>query len=245
MTANSRASVKGGSRAVLRALMAGCFAVTLAGCYQTEVAMKEYPSDFRQRHPIVLREGAQNVDILLGRNRGGLTPSQRADVASFAQAWRKESGSGIVIEVPKGGPTDHAAADAAREIRSLFAAMDVPSNAVYERSYRPSKTSLASIRLNYTKLIAEAGPCGEWPRDLGPTWESGNAENQPYWNLGCASQRNLAAMVDNPADLVQPRGEIPAYAPRRSVVLDKYRKGENPSGTYTGYETGKISELGK
>jgi hypothetical protein len=28
-------------------------------------------------------------------------------------------------------------------------------------------------------------------------------------------------------------------------VLDKYTKGTNPSGTYTGYETGKISDLGK
>ena len=56
--------------------------------YQTEVAEKEYPTDYRQRHPIVLRQGAQNVDILLGRNRGGLTASQRADVVSFAQAWR-------------------------------------------------------------------------------------------------------------------------------------------------------------
>ena len=104
MTAITRASAKGGSKTVLRALWASCFAVTLAGCYQTEVAQKEYPNDYRQRHPIVLREGAQKIDILLGRNRGGLTPSQRADVVSFAQAWRKEAGSGIIIQVPKGRP---------------------------------------------------------------------------------------------------------------------------------------------
>src|SRR4029078_4542713 len=120
MTAIITAWVRGRSRAVLRALMASCVAVTLAGCYQTEVAQKEYPTDYRQRHPIVLREGAQNVDILLGRNRGGLTPSQRADAVSFAQVWRQEAGSGIIIEVPKGGPTAHAASDATREIRSIF-----------------------------------------------------------------------------------------------------------------------------
>jgi pilus assembly protein CpaD len=51
--------------------------------------------------------------------------------------------------------------------------------------------------------------------------------------------------VDNPADLVQPRGEMPAYAPRRSVVVEHYRKGENPSGTYVGYDVGKISDVGK
>jgi pilus assembly protein CpaD len=52
-------------------------------------------------------------------------------------------------------------------------------------------------------------------------------------------------MVDNPADLVQPRGEGPGYPQRRTVAIDKFRKGENPSGTYTGYDTGKISDLGK
>jgi pilus assembly protein CpaD len=46
-------------------------------------------------------------------------------------------------------------------------------------------------------------------------------------------------------DLVQPRGEAPAYAARRSVAIDKYRQGQDPSGTYTGYDKGKISDLGK
>ena len=70
-------------------------------------------------------------------------------------------------------------------------------------------------------------------------------DNREYYNLGCATQRNLAAMVDNPADLIQPRGEGPAYSARRSVALDKYRKGENPAGIYDRYEQGKISDLGK
>ncbi len=142
-------------------------------------------------------------------------------------------------------PDAEAAADAIREIRSILAAIGVPSNAIYVRHYRPTRYALASIKLNYSRLVAEAGPCGQWPADLGPSLNSGDFENQPYWNLGCASQRNLAAMVDNPADLLQPRGEVPPYAPRRTVVLDRYKKGENPSGTYVGYDTGKISDLGK
>ena len=56
-------------------------------------------------------------------------------------------------------------------------------------------------------------------------------------------------MVDNPADLVQPRGETPAYTARRSVAMDKYRKGNSPSGTYpgssSGYDSSKLSDVGK
>jgi pilus assembly protein CpaD len=182
---------------------------------------------------------------MIGRNRGGLTASQRADVFSFAQAWRDEAGSGIIIDTPHGGPIAHAASDSMREIRSIFAAAGVPSKAIYVRSYKPTRFSLASIKLNYTRLVADAGPCGQWPTDLGPVLNSGYIENRPYWNLGCASQRNLAAMVDNPTDLIQPRGETPSYAPRRSVVLERYRKGESPAGAYVGYDVGKISDVGK
>jgi pilus assembly protein CpaD len=52
-------------------------------------------------------------------------------------------------------------------------------------------------------------------------------------------------MVDNPADLIQPRGEAPSYSARRSVAIEKYRKGESPSGQYVGYDSGKISDLAK
>ena len=231
-------------RLTLRLLAAVGFAATLAGCYQKTPVTAEYPVDYRQRHPIVLREGVQDVEVMVGRNRGGLTPSQRADMVSFAQAWRRESGSGIIIEVPRGGPTDRAAAGSMSEIRSILAAVGVPSNAVYLRHYVPGRNALASIKLRYSKLTAEAGPCGQWPVDLGPILNSDFIENRPYWNLGCASQRNLAAMVDNPTDLVQPRGETPAYAARRSIALERYRIGQSPSSAYAGYES-KISDVGK
>jgi pilus assembly protein CpaD len=245
MTAIYTATVGRRGRAALRLLAAVGLASMLAGCYQSQVAQQNYPTDYRERHPITLKEGDRRVEVFLGRNRGGLNPAQRADVLSFAQLWKREATSGIVIDVPKGGPTDHAAADSMREIHSILAASGVPRSAVYVRDYRPSATSLVSIKINYTKMVAEAGPCGKWPENLGAGQDASFQDNRPYWNLGCAYQRNMASMLDNPADLVQPRGEQPAYSARRSVSIDKYRKGENPSGAYVGYDTGKISDLGK
>ena len=95
------------------------------------------------------------------------------------------------------------------------------------------------------KVMADAGPCGLWPYDLGPTYDREHYENRQYYNLGCANQRNLAAMVDNPSDLVQPRSEIPSYTGRRTTVLDKHHRGE-PSGTvYPDAGKGKISDVGQ
>jgi pilus assembly protein CpaD len=246
MTAFLTTLAKRRGTTALRALAVVGLATSLAGCYMQRVAQEAYPNDYHERHPITLKEREHTVEIFLGRSRGGLSPSQRADVLSFAQFWRREATSGIVVDVPQGGPTDRAAADSIREVQSIFAASGVPRNAVYVRGYQPLNSSLASIKINYSKLAADAGPCGLWPHDLGPSLDQTYNENRPYWNLGCASQRNLAAMVDNPADLVQPRGESPSYTARRSVVIDKYRKGDvSPSGKYDGYDSGKISEIGK
>ncbi len=231
----------------LRALAVVGLATSLAGCYSTQqVTQAPYPDDYHQRHPITLREREQTVEVFVGRNRGGLTPNQRADVLSFAQAWHREATSGIIVDVPHSRPIDRASAESMREIQSIFAASGVPRTAIYMRPYKAPDPTLASIKLNYAKLAAEAGPCGLWPNDLGVSLDPSYTENRSYWNFGCANQRNLAAMVANPEDLVQPRGEAPPYAPRRSVAIDHYRKGENPSGTYPGdYDKAKISDLGK
>jgi pilus assembly protein CpaD len=105
---------------------------------------------------------------------------------------------------------------------------------------------MAAIRLSYPKMSATAGPCGLWPDDLGPTIKNKNwFDNKPDWNFGCAYQRNMAAMVDNPADLVQPRSETPSYTARRTAFFDKYRKGTSTAITYPEADKAKLSDTGK
>lgn len=247
MTAiNAAANNKRGIRA-FRALAVIGVAASLAGCYQQDAWHNPYPYDYRVRHPISLHEGERTVEVLVGRNRGGLTPSQRADVLSFAQVWRREANSGIIVDAPNRGPIARAATVSVREITSILVASGIPRRAIYVRHYRSPNHALSSIKLTYAKVVAEAGPCGLWPHNLGPTLDYDYSANRPYWNFGCASQHNLAEMVENPTDFVQPRGESPAYTARRTVALDKYRQGNNPSGTYSGYETssGQISGVGK
>ena len=229
------------------AIAAMALAVTLAGCVTDRpVVADDYPTDIRQRHPIAIREGQQTLDLMIGVDRGGLLPAQRAEVIAFAAGWRREGTGGIVIGLPSGTPNERAAKDALREVRSILAAAGVPPRAVAVRPYRPADpVKLATLRLDYPRMIAEAGPCGLWPRDLGPSTDGDDARNRPYWNFGCANQRNLAAMVEDPADLAQPRAETPASAARRAVMLDKYRKGENPSTNYGNANQGKISDLGQ
>jgi pilus assembly protein CpaD len=91
-----------------------------------------------------------------------------------------------------------------------------------------------------------AGPCGLWPEDLGPSIKDKSYfENKSYYNFGCAYQRNMAAMIDNPADLVQPRSETPAYTMRRTEGFEKYRQGTTTATAYPESDKAKLSETGK
>jgi pilus assembly protein CpaD len=221
-------------------------AATLAGCYTTRDTSNDVPIDYRQRHPITLQERDRTVNIFIGNNRSGLTPAQRADVLAFAHVWKREATGGVLIDVPSGTANERAAAESVHEIQSILAAAGVPATGMMVRPYQPSDPrKLATVRLSYPRIAAEAGPCGLWPNDLGLSEWAVQKENGPYWNLGCASQRNLAAMVDNPADLVQPRGETSAYGARRTVVLDHFRKGEPTATNYPNADKGKISDVGK
>ncbi len=226
------------------ALLAGGW---LAGCKTTETAdTVPYPYDYKQRHPIVVQEGTRTVELFVGRRRAGLTPPQRADVNAFALRWQRDSTGGIVIGIPTGTGNEHAAHDTVPEIRGILVAAGVPENGIMVRPWPGGDPArLTPIVLEYPRMTATAGPCGLWPNDLGPGAGIDYITNAPYYNLGCSQQRNLAAMVDNPADLLQPRGEDPPYAARRSVVLDKYRKGETTATQYPDNDKNKISDVGK
>jgi pilus assembly protein CpaD len=229
----------------LRILAVTGLALVLSGCYVQKNTAGDIPYDYRKRHPITLKEAEKTVEILIGTNRGGLSEGQGADVLSFARLWKREATGGIVIDVPAGTSNEVAANGALREIRSILATVGVPPHVVSIRPYQTEPDKLATIKLNFSKIVATAGPCGLWPGDLGPVAEPAYQENRPYWNLGCATQRNLASMVANPADLVQPRGEDPISTQRRSVVLDKYRKGESTNTQYRNEDRGKLSDIGK
>jgi pilus assembly protein CpaD len=228
--------------------LVGLAVVLGAGTHTDDaVTTASVPDDYRLRHPIAIQEADRSVVIFIGHARGGLSAEQRADVMGLAQTWLHEGTGAIIADLPVDTPNARAAADSLREIQSLLAAAGVPPRGLAVRRYHPEDPrQMATIRLNYPKISAVAGPCGLWPEDLGPSIKDKSYfENKSYYNFGCAYQRNMAAMVDNPADLVQPRTETPAYTPRRTEAFEKYRKGTVTTTSYPEATTAKLSDTGK
>ena len=223
-------------------------AVVLGACTHTdEMTTASVPEDYRLRHPIAIQETERAVVIFVGHARGGLSATQRADVMGLAQIWLQEGTGAIIADMPIGTPNSHAVADSLHEIQALLSAAGVPPRGLVVRNYHAADPrQMATIRLNYPKISAVVGPCGLWPEDLGPSIKDKSyLENRSYYNVGCAYQRDMAAMIDNPSDLVQPRPETPAYTIRRTEGFEKYRKGNPTTTSYPEADKAKLSDTGK
>ena len=83
-------------------------------------------------------------------------------------------------------------------------------------------------------LVAKvASQCGQWPDDLASAGSINGWENRPYWNLGCSTQSNLAALVADPRDLVSPYGEAPNDVAKRTRAITSIRGGADPATSWT------------
>jgi pilus assembly protein CpaD len=191
------------------------------------------PSDIRDRHPIVLADRSHTLDIFVGTNSGTLDPRQQEDLRAFVKEFREHGKGAMTAFVPVGSINP---VGDARGIEMIRTALSGPKNYVplSVQTYAVEDPSLAApIRLSFAELSAKVPhPCGQWPKDLSGSNTREGIENEQYWNFGCASQQNLATLVADPIDLVRPQTEGRIDIVKRSIEIDKLRKGTDPATTY-------------
>ncbi len=145
-------------------------ALAAGGCNTDRAALAPppHPTDVRDRYPIKLAEAERAIEIYGGSGHGRLTATQRAEVAAFARAWRRESSGLLYVDVPAGVSAQFAVRQTSREVVSVLAAMGVPQAAIERRPYTPAQpTSFGPIRVAYPQVRAVAGPCGKWIDNIG------------------------------------------------------------------------------
>jgi len=199
----------------------------LSGCgtRPDRSATGSIPDDYRTRHPIVLSESAQTMDIPIATGDRSLTFAMRDNIRGFAGDHAAKSRGAVQIMLPRGSANAATANSLRKDIRTTLINAGVKRDQLIEVSYDASGYgSSAPVRLSFFAITAKTGPCGEWPEDL----VSNTMENKNYQNFGCASQANLAAQIANPMDLVQPRGMTPIDAEQRYVVIQDYREFGQP-----------------
>ena len=221
--------------------------VLTCGCNtdQQVAGVPDVPTDYRMRHPITIREADRTLQLFIGANRGTLTPTQRAELLAFAQRWKREATGGVVIDLPVGTSNERASADALREIQSILAASGVPPQSMAVRSYRATERTLATVRVTYPRIAAQAGPCGLWPEDVGRASTATTPKTSRPGTSAVPANATLAAMVDNPAEAsCKPRGETPTTTRGGADGRGKVSAATSTATQYPSADSSLISDVG-
>lgn len=185
-------------------------ALPLGGCMGTENRGVE-----SVHQPVVSRS---DYALDLGVAGGALARGEQQRLAGWMAAMRLGYGDRVAIDDPAG--------EGAR-VRSDVAAV-VASHGLLlsdDAPVTPAPLTPGSIRVVVSRMSAAVPHCPDWSRDGSNEFESNTSSN-----YGCAVNRNLAAMIANPADLVRGApGSETTDAAVSYKAIDIYRK-KPPTG---------------
>jgi len=217
--------------------------VGLAGCRGSGPQYAEIRgvsiADPSARHPISVSKAPVQMDIEVPRGSSGLTRSQASGLKAFVARYRTEGEGQIIVSAPSGGSNEYAIVNSVANVRDVIHGSGIPGHVVSMEPYYVSGRSNPPIKVSFTTLVAKGPECGRWTESL-----SKSDRNDNHENFGCTQQKNLAAMVANPRDLVDPRGLDPRSSRRRDTIYDKWIAGEVTSADKSQDErAGTISEV--
>jgi pilus assembly protein CpaD len=191
---------------------------------QDHVIVGSVPDDYRTRHPIVVAQSETWEDIVAPLNAKRLTNRDIEIVRQLASRYKRAKATGIAIMIPSGSRNEGAARRLASHAVAILKQNGIPEAQIDAYHFQAGGQDTPPLRLVYGTLAAQiTTACGQWNEDIAET-----SENRNYYNFGCATQHNLAALVADPRDILGPRAESEIDSTRRTTVIDDWR--ENGTG---------------
>jgi pilus assembly protein CpaD len=212
---------------VLAHMLVGLIGFGTLGCDSPRLADGLHPmvTDPQQRHPIVVAADTASLDMVVLSDRDGLDARSELDVVRFVRKYRQE-GKGPLTLWLNSKNSGHRGVSA-----SVNAIQRVAHDAgVGPRSFRVRQRAVGGeagqiLTLSYDRIAAIGPQCGDWSESV-----ARNPENLPYPNYGCASQRNLAAMVARPTDFIYAAQDVERGGEKRSGAYRSFRGGDAKAG---------------
>ncbi len=191
--------------------------LTVSACSNNSA---EFATDVERDHPVQVVSRHVERPVTVNTESLSLSPEDTAQLDRFAADFLQSGSGAIEIAVPAGSGRDLALARA-NVIRSHVIARGVRPNEVLIRLSARDTDADAPLTVSYERYSVKLPECGDFSKTM--TTEPRNLVSPNY---GCSTQRNIAAMIANPADLVRMRGQTPADAERRSLVIQNYQQGK-------------------
>jgi pilus assembly protein CpaD len=200
-------------RNVLRGISLAAL-LAAGGCAGPEHDPGAMAEDGVVNHPITVEPSYKSLKLAYSPD--GLSNTDAALFRAFVQNYSEHGNGSIAVSAPAGAQSQAAGAWFADQINAMGVSRDHILVATHDAPSGDTK-----VELNYVAYLAHADECGDWSDDLAFTLDNATPKN-----FGCSVQHNIAAMVADPRDLMDPRAMDGSDATRRAIVTGHYEKGE-------------------
>lgn len=173
-----------------------------------------------ERNKIKVAETVERLELYTRPNGLELSARDQFAVGQFLEAYRQSGDGPIFVNMPSGGKNGLGTQQAATTLKTMMAQIGINPTAMQSGEYQTLPNAPAPVVVSYRTLKTVPQDC-RFLDDLRQTYN-----NQPYQSFGCSQSANLAAMVADPRQFLEPYGTTTPNSQRRTVVYDKYIRGE-------------------
>jgi len=172
------------------------------------------------RNPVQVAESVERLELYTRPNGLELSAKDQLAVAQFLEGYARTGEGPLYMNRPANAASGLGTQQAEQVIRGLMAQVGVAGGALQGGQYTSKPGAPAPVVVSYRTLRAIPADCRAMD-DLTRTYT-----NQPRPNFGCFQSANLAAMITDPRQLLEPYEYGTPNAQRRQLVYDKYIAGE-------------------
>jgi pilus assembly protein CpaD len=192
--------------------------VLLAGsCASNNPDGVHYSMDPIDNHPISVEPDYKSMRLYYAPADAGIQPGDQARFSSFVASYEAHGNGSIAVSAPTGVNSQAMIAFFAQRINDL----GVPKDHIVVATHDAPDGDMR-VEVNYVSYQARTGACGQdWSENLAVS-----GDNETWHNLGCAVQRNVAAQIADPRDLIAPQGMDPSNGAHKTLVITNYEAGK-------------------
>ncbi len=209
---------------VMKKLLLAAVAASTAGC-ASQFNGQEQALTVAEQHPISV--DSQTVTMTLAQTGGEVSSLDESRLRAFADSYMRNGHGALTVTAPADSP--------AAGVRDALNRFGVPFSSIVEADYRGGGAA-GDIILSYTHYVATPSACGLWEGLRERDYRNMNSPN-----FGCATQNNLAAMIGDPHDLIEPAAMTDPDSTTRILGVGKFRKGEDTSSDVSSEVDAKIA----
>jgi len=172
------------------------------------------------RNPIKVAESIERLELYTRPNGLELSARDKLAVAQFLDGYGRSGEGPLFVNRPANAISAVGTQQAEAVIRGLMTQGGLNPNSVQTGQYASNPGLPAPVVVSYRTLRAIPANCAEMAS------VTDTFSNQPTAGFGCFQAANLAAMVTDPRQLLEPYAAGQPNAQRRQVVYDRYIQGE-------------------